>query len=35
MREPIDYRKFYDDEAYLLEVGSAFRVSGELDPVDL
>ena len=33
--DAIDYRKFYDDERYLLdEVGPCFRQTGELDAAD-
>ena len=32
--DDIDYRIFYDDETYLLDVGQRFRESGTLDPVD-
>jgi hypothetical protein len=34
MSDDIDYRIFYDDETYLLDVGQRFRESGTLDPVD-
>ena len=34
MEDKIDYRKFYDDEQYLLEVGQAFRKGEPLDAVD-
>ncbi len=34
MSDDIDYRLFYDDETYLLDVGQRFRESGTLDPVD-
>jgi hypothetical protein len=29
-----DYRKFYDDETYLLDAGSHFRETGQLDAAD-
>ncbi len=34
MGNPIDYRKFYDDEEHLLEVGRVFRADGTLAAVD-
>jgi len=34
MEDKIDYRKFYDDEQYLLDVGQAFRKGEPLDAVD-
>jgi len=34
MEDKIDYRKFYDDEQYLLDVGQAFRKGEPLDAAD-
>jgi hypothetical protein len=34
MIDNTDYRKFYDDEGYLLEAGRRFRESGKIDAAD-
>jgi hypothetical protein len=34
MVDETDYRKFYDDEEYLLEVGRRFRKTGNIDAAD-